>query len=140
MPFPPAGCIHRESGPNRADSAQAVTQRAVGRCAVGTGTRHAARFSRGRALLRGSSMPDTASRPLRNLYALACIVVLIAALYFARSVLIPVVLSVLLSFLLSPVMLALERRGLRRVPAAAAVVLATMLLFVAMAVLITRQV
>ncbi len=66
-------------------------------------------------------MPDTSSRPLRNLFALSCLVVLVAALYFARSVFIPVVLAVLLSFLLSPVMLFLERRGLGRVPSAAAV-------------------
>lgn len=84
-------------------------------------------------------MPDSSSRPLRNLYALSCLVVLIAALYFARSVLVPVVLAVLLTFLLSPLMLALERRGLGRLPAAAAVVLAALLLIASTGLLISRQ-
>src|SRR5262245_46153755 len=84
-------------------------------------------------------MPRTSSRPLQNLYALACLGVLVASLYFARTVLIPVVLAVLLAFLLSPVMLALERRGLPRLPAAIAVLLATLLLFAAAGLLISQQ-
>lgn len=84
-------------------------------------------------------MPDPSSRPLRNLYALACLVVLIAALYFARSVLIPVVLAVLLTFLLSPAMLLLERRGLPRLPAAIAVVLAALVLCGSIGLLVARQ-
>ncbi|MFO0845562.1 MAG: AI-2E family transporter [Gemmataceae bacterium] len=84
-------------------------------------------------------MPGTSSRPLRNLYALACLVVVVAALYFARSVLIPLVLAVLLAFLLSPLMLAIERRGLKRLPAAAAVVLLTLLLLAGAGLLVTAQ-
>jgi len=64
---------------------------------------------------------------------------LITALYFGRSVLIPVVLAVLLAFLLSPPMLALERRGLPRSPAAIAVLLAAVLVFAAIGLLISQQ-
>lgn len=48
---------------------------------------------------------------------LASIAVVVAALYLAKGVLIPLTLAVLLSFLLSPVCDWLERRGLGRIPA-----------------------
>lgn len=48
---------------------------------------------------------------------LAAIAVIIAALYLAKDVLVPLTLAVLLSFLLSPICDWLERRGLGRVPA-----------------------
>jgi len=47
----------------------------------------------------------------------ASIAVVVAALYLAKGVLIPLTLAVLLSFLLSPVCDWLERRGLGRIPA-----------------------
>src|ERR1700676_4932047 len=48
---------------------------------------------------------------------LASIAVIVAALYLAKEVLVPLTLAVLLSFLLSPICDWLERRGLARVPA-----------------------
>jgi len=48
---------------------------------------------------------------------LASIAVIVAALYLAKGVLVPITLAVLLSFLLSPVCNWLERRRLGRVPA-----------------------
>jgi len=48
---------------------------------------------------------------------LASIAVVIAALYLAKGVLVPLTLAVLLSFLLSPVCSWLERRRLGRIPA-----------------------
>jgi predicted PurR-regulated permease PerM len=48
---------------------------------------------------------------------LASIAVLVAALYLAKAVLVPLTLAVLLSFLLSPVCDWLERRRLGRIPA-----------------------
>src|SRR3972149_2499567 len=48
---------------------------------------------------------------------LASIAVVIAALYLAKGVLVPLTLAVLLSFLLSPVCDWLERRRLGRIPA-----------------------
>jgi predicted PurR-regulated permease PerM len=60
----------------------------------------------------------------KSAWVLASIAVVIAALYLAKGVLVPLTLAVLLSFLLSPVCDWLERRGLGRVPA----VLATAIL------------
>ena len=48
---------------------------------------------------------------------LASIAVVVAALYLAKGVLIPLTLAVLLSFMLSPVCDWLERRRLGRIPA-----------------------
>src|SRR5512141_3369610 len=48
---------------------------------------------------------------------LASIAVVVAALYLAKGVLVPITLAVLLSFLLSPVCDWLERRRLGRIPA-----------------------
>jgi len=60
--------------------------------------------------------PNKISQPSWML-TLASIAVVIAALYLAKGVLIPLTLAVLLSFLLSPVCDWLERRRLGRIPA-----------------------
>src|SRR5689334_11680445 len=57
----------------------------------------------------------------RTFYPLATAVLVIAALYWAKPVLIPLALAVLLAFALSPPTEWLERRGFGRVPAALAV-------------------
>ena len=54
---------------------------------------------------------------LNGLMTLAVIVVVIAALFLAREVLIPITLAVLLSFVLAPLVLLLRRAHLGRVPA-----------------------
>ena len=62
---------------------------------------------------------------LQGLTTLAAGVVTIAALYFAREVLVPITLAVLLSFVLAPLVTLLRRTKLGRVPSVlAAVVLA----------------
>ena len=48
---------------------------------------------------------------------LAGIVLVVAILYFAKAVLLPFVLALLLTFLLTPVVMRLERTGLPRIPA-----------------------
>lgn len=53
----------------------------------------------------------------KSAWTLASIVVVVAALYLAKGVLVPLTLAVLLSFLLSPVCDWLERRRLGRIPA-----------------------
>ena len=53
----------------------------------------------------------------KSAWMLASIAVVVAALYLAKGVLIPLTLAVLLSFLLSPVCDWIERRGLGRIPA-----------------------
>ena len=55
--------------------------------------------------------------PAPRLIVFAAVCVTVAALYFARDVLIPLALAVLVSFLLAPVAERLERAGLPRVPA-----------------------
>ncbi len=54
---------------------------------------------------------------VKSAWALGAIAVVVAALYLAKGVLVPLTLAVLLSFLLSPVCDWLERRGLGRIPA-----------------------
>src|SRR6478672_4673447 len=58
------------------------------------------------------SLPS--SRNPRTLM-LASIVVVVAALYFARDVLVPLALAVMLSFLLAPLVSRLQRLGLGRI-------------------------
>ena len=53
---------------------------------------------------------------VKSAWMLASIAVVVAALYLAKGVLVPLTLAVLLSFLLSPLCDWLERRGLGRVP------------------------
>ena len=54
---------------------------------------------------------------------LASVAVVVTALYFAKVVLIPIALAVMLSFLLAPLLIRLQRWGLRRIPALLIVVL-----------------
>jgi predicted PurR-regulated permease PerM len=56
------------------------------------------------------------------LYVLSGLVLIIACLYWAKAVLLPVALAILLTFLLNPVVSALQRRGLPRMPAVLLVV------------------
>ncbi len=53
----------------------------------------------------------------KSAWVLASTAVVVAALYLAKDVLVPLTLAILLSFLLSPICDWLERRGLGRVPA-----------------------
>ena len=70
--------------------------------------------------LRSSSHTETSS-----LIAFGAVVLIIASLYWAQSVLIPIALSIMLTFLLSPVATALERTGLGRLPSIILIVLLT---------------
>jgi predicted PurR-regulated permease PerM len=54
---------------------------------------------------------------------LGCTILVIASLYWAQKVLIPIALAILLAFILSPAVMALQRRRMRRVPAVLLVVL-----------------
>jgi predicted PurR-regulated permease PerM len=64
--------------------------------------------------LRRGSAQDTGTLPA--LISIATFVLIIASLYWAQAVLIPVALAMLLTFLLSPVAEALERMTLGRLP------------------------
>jgi predicted PurR-regulated permease PerM len=62
-------------------------------------------------------MPSDWQRALVALAATVIGVVIVAVLYFARSIFIPVALAIFLSFVLSPVVARLQRRGLGRTTA-----------------------
>jgi predicted PurR-regulated permease PerM len=64
-------------------------------------------------------------RKLPLLYVLASLVLVVACLYWARVVLIPVALALLLTFLLNPVVRVLQGMGLPRVPAVLLIVALT---------------
>ncbi len=64
------------------------------------------------------------ARGQRTFYRVATFILVVAVLYFAQSILIPLALAVLVSFALSPLAEWLERRRLGRVPSA---ILATLL-------------
>ena len=66
-------------------------------------------------------------------------VVLVAALYWARLIFIPVALAIFLTFLLIPSVKAFQKRGLRRIPSVIAVVLVTALFLGALGWWVTQQ-
>jgi predicted PurR-regulated permease PerM len=79
-------------------------------------------------------------RDASNLFALATAVVVVATLYIARAVLVPLALAILFTFLFAPVVTCLERIRLGRVPSAAFVVLAAISVLGAFGWTVTRQI
>ncbi len=71
-------------------------------------------------------VPPAASPEIRTLLGLAVAAIVIAALYAAQDVLIPITLAVILSFVLSPLVGLLERLRLWRAPAVIVSVLAAL--------------
>src|SRR4030095_14997709 len=65
---------------------------------------------------------------LSFLHVLASVVLVIGSLYWARAVFVPLALSLMLTFLLQPVVALLHRRGLGHAPASGLVVLLLALL------------
>jgi predicted PurR-regulated permease PerM/CheY-like chemotaxis protein len=86
----------------------------------------------------GSAVHSSNARP--TLMIAGSLILVVAALYWAQAVLIPVALSLLLTFLLSPVVNGVERIGIGRIPAVIVVVLFTFLLLAAVGWIITSQV
>ena len=78
---------------------------------------------RARTYLRSGSGRGIEALP--SLITFAIIVLIIASLYWAQTVLIPIALSIMLTFLLSPVASALERTGLGRLPSVILIVVLT---------------
>jgi len=76
-----------------------------------------------RALEAAPSVPAASSPELRTLVAVAVGAIVVATLYIAQDVLIPITLAVLLSFVLSPLVDVLRRVGLWRAAAVAVSVL-----------------
>ena len=86
---------------------------------------------------RGSSGHSTGTLP--SLIAVATFVLIIASLYWAQAVLIPVALAILLTFLLSPVAGALERMALGRILSVILVVVLTFSLLGGIGWIVTLQ-
>ena len=84
-------------------------------------------------------VPPVSAPELKSLLSIAVAAVVIAALYFGHDVLIPIVLAVMLSFVLSPVVGFLERLRLWRAPAVIVTVLAALGLIGAVGTLIGTQ-
>ena len=88
---------------------------------------------------RGEAAEPQAAQKLPLLYILATLTLITAFLYFAKAVLMPVALAILLAFLLSPLVLALQRWGLGRIPAVILVVVLTFSLLGALGWTVFRQ-
>src|SRR5688572_26585466 len=71
---------------------------------------------------RGNVSMWSGTRKLPLLYVLASLTLITASLYWAKAVLIPVALAILLAFLLNPVVHAVQWLGVGRVPAVLLVV------------------
>ncbi len=76
---------------------------------------------------------------LSFLNVLASVVLVIASLYWARAVLVPLALALMLTFLLQPIVAALHRRGLGYAPAVVLVVMLLGLLLAAVGGVVIMQ-
>jgi predicted PurR-regulated permease PerM len=86
-------------------------------------------------------MPSSAESRSARPYLLVLVLLGLAAfLYFARQILIPAALAILLTFVLGPFVTRLERRGMRRVPAVLVVVTLVFLLLGGLGWVVSRQV
>src|SRR5213594_3044988 len=92
---------------------------------------------RARTNVRGTSDRGTGTLP--SLIAVATFVLIIAPLYWAQAVLIPIALAIMLTFLLSPVASALERIGLGRLPSVILIVVLTFSLLAAIGWVVSLQ-
>jgi predicted PurR-regulated permease PerM len=88
---------------------------------------------------RGPLRPNP-QRALTVLAATAVVFFVTFALYWARAIFIPLALAIFLTFVLSPLTLAFQRRGLGRVPSVVVVVTAALLLFGVVGLVVGRQV
>jgi predicted PurR-regulated permease PerM len=71
---------------------------------------------------------------------LGSLVLIVASLYWAQKILIPLALAILLAFILSPAAMALQRRGLGRIPSVILVVLLALLVLVGVGSVLSYQV
>ena len=97
--------------------------------------RRGRRGERQRHMARSVNIAPKGSR----FVVLASVCIVVAALYFAQEVLIPLALAVLFCFLLTPLVGRLERFGLARVPSVMLVVTAAFTLAAALAWVVTAQ-
>ena len=86
-----------------------------------------------------AATPDVA-RTLDSLETLLILVITVAILYFAREILVPVAIAILLSFVLSPLVKALRRHGVHKKIAVGLVVLSTFLVAVGLGAVLAKQI
>ena len=89
-------------------------------------------------MARPLSRPES-QRALALLAGVAVVFFVAFALYWARAILIPVALAVFFTFILSPLVTWLQKRGLGRVPSVLVVVLTTVLTFTGVGLLVGAQ-
>jgi len=87
-----------------------------------------------------TKVPPAELPGLQGLTTLAVAVVVVAALYLAREVLVPITLAILLSFVLAPLVALLRRVGLPRVPSVVVAVLVALGVLLLLGGLIGSQV
>ncbi len=87
-----------------------------------------------------TKVPPAELPGLQGLTTLAVAVVVVAALYLAREVLVPITLAILLSFVLAPLLALLRRVGLPRVPSVVVAVLVALGVLLLLGGLIGSQV
>lgn len=74
--------------------------------------------------------PESASQKGSSyLQSLLGLIAIVAVLYLAKTVIVPLALAILLTFILTPIVIAIQRRGPNRITAVAVVVLCTFVLF-----------
>jgi predicted PurR-regulated permease PerM len=83
---------------------------------------------------------DAAMQPVNSTATVLMMVVLVAALFFGRAILVPLALAILISFALAPLVVMLRRTGLGRVPSVLTVVVLATLALGALSVLVASQV
>jgi predicted PurR-regulated permease PerM len=84
--------------------------------------------------------PRDLESPYRPLVALAGVILICAALYWAQKILIPIALAILIAFVLNPAVLLLQRRGLGRVLSALIVVTLAFALLAGVGLILSLQV
>ncbi len=82
---------------------------------------------------------DSTKSLQRTFYFLASLILVFGLLYWTQRILIPVALAILLTFILSPAVIILQRKGLGRVPSAIIVVSAALLLVIGMMWIMVRE-
>ncbi|WP_083671885.1 AI-2E family transporter [Sphingomonas montana] len=85
------------------------------------------------------TIPGASAPEIRSLLGLAVAAVVVGALYFAQDVLIPITLSVMLSFVLAPLVNMMQRLGLWRAPSVVLAVLIAVGVLAAVGTMIGTQ-
>lgn len=88
---------------------------------------------------QGAAAPDSA-RTLDTLATVLVVIITIAVLYFAREILVPVAIAILMSFVLSPLVKALRNLGVNKKLAVGLVVLTTFLGAVGLGAVLAKQI